>query len=326
MMKEKVINRRTFLKGAGLALAALNGIQLQRGYAAAFSEDFQVPFSSGTEGPKLKAPPNACDSHHHIYDSRYPAVPNAALLPPDASVADYRLVQKRIGTTRHVVVTPSTYGTDNSCLVDALAQFGPEARGVAVIDTAVTDAELKRLDDAGIRGIRIQIVRAGPTTIDMIEPLSRRIIDLGWHIQFHLSANMIVEIEDLIRRLPTQVVFDHFGRIPQPAGVNHPAFRVICNMMDRGQAWVKLSGAYHETKIGPPSYADTTKVAKAYVQAVPDRVVWGTDWPYPSAAAGERPYPDVAVLFDRLADYVPDEATLHRILVENPAVLYGFPN
>ena len=136
---------------------------------------------------------------------------------------------------------------------------------------------------------------------------------------------MIVEIEELLRRIPSQIVIDHLGRIPQPVGVNHPAFRVICNLMDRGQGWVKISGAYHETEVGPPSYSDTTKVAKAYVKAVPDRVVWGTDWPYPSAAAGERPYPDVAVLFDRLADYVPDEATLHKILVANPATLYDFP-
>ncbi|MDR3561334.1 MAG: amidohydrolase family protein [Negativicutes bacterium] len=323
-MKATVVTRRNFIKGTGFALAALSGIQIRSSYAAPFSDDSQVPFNGGTQRPKLKAPANACDCHHHIYDSRFPVSPNATLRPPDATVADYRRLQKWIGTTRNVVVTPSTYGTDNSCLLDALSQFGPAARGIAVVDTSVTDAELKRLNDAGVRGIRIQIVRAGATTVDMIEPLSRRIIDLGWHLQFHLSADGIVEIEELLRRLPTQIVFDHLGRIPQPVGVGHPAFRVVCNLMDRGQAWVKLSGAYHDSKIGSPSYADTTKVAKAYVQAAPDRVVWGTDWPYPSASAGERAFPDVAALFDRLADYVPDEGTLQRILVDNPAALYGF--
>ncbi len=325
-MRDQLMTHSTFIKGTGSTLTALGGIKIHDDFAVAFNGRLQLPFSAGVQRPKLKAPINACDCHHHIYDSRFPISPNAVLHPPDATVADYRMIQKWIGTTRSVVVTPSTYGTDNRCLLDALKQFGKMARGIAVIDTNITDTELKRMNDAGVRGIRFQPVRAGASTsLDMLEPLAKRIFDYGWHLQVHMSPAMIVQNEELLRKLPTQIVFDHMGRIPQPDGVNHPAFRIICNLMNQGRGWVKLSGAYHDSKIGAPSYADTTNVAKAYVQAVPERVVWGTDWPYPSASAGERSFPDVAELFDRLADYVLSEAKLHRILVENPEALYGFP-
>jgi predicted TIM-barrel fold metal-dependent hydrolase len=213
----------------------------------------------------------------HIYDSRFPAAPSATLRPEDATPNDYRLLQKRIGTTRNVVVTPSTYGTGNSCTLDGLAKFGATARGVAVVDTSVTDAELKRLDSLGIRGIRFNLVQAGATTIEMLEPLSKRVNELGWHVQIHMLGDQIVKIEDLLQRLPSPIVFDHLGRIPQPAGVDHPAFALVVKLLDKGRAWVKLSGAYQDTKIGPPTYADTTKVAQAYVRVAPERMVWASD-------------------------------------------------
>ena len=215
-----------------------------------------VPWSSGTEPPKLKAPPNACDCHMHIYDSRFPVAPNAKLRPADATTDDYRLFQKRIGTTRNVVVTPSTYGTDNSCTLDAMAKLGASARGVAVVDAGVSDAELKRLNEAGIRGIRFNLVQSGATTIDMLEPLSKRVNELGWHVQIHMLGDRIVEVEDLLRRLPSPIVLDHLARIPEPAGVDHPAFAFVLKLIDNGRTWVKLSGAYQDTKTGPPAYGD----------------------------------------------------------------------
>jgi predicted TIM-barrel fold metal-dependent hydrolase len=148
------IDRRRLMKTAGaMALAAAAGaVRSEQAFAQ------QVPWSSGTESPKLKAPANACDCHMHIYDAKYPTDPKATLKPADALVADYRLLQKRIGTSRNVVVTPSTYGTDNRVTLDAIAQIGPTARGVAVVDATVTDAELKRLNGLGIRGIRFNLV------------------------------------------------------------------------------------------------------------------------------------------------------------------------
>ena len=175
------------MKTAGaMALAAAAGaVRSEQAFAQ------QVLGSSGTELPKLKVPANACDCHMHIYDAKYPTDPKATLKPADALVADYKLLQKRIGTSRNVVVTPSTYGTDNRVTLDAIAQIGPTARGVAVVDATVTDAELKRLNGLGIRGIRFNLVQAGATTAEMIEPLSRRVNDLGWHIQIHMKGEQI---------------------------------------------------------------------------------------------------------------------------------------
>jgi D-galactarolactone isomerase len=293
------------------------------GFSASSAQTQQaVPWSAGTEPPKLKAPPNACDCHMHIYDSRFPVAPYAKLRPPDATVDAYRLFQKRIGTARNVVVTPSTYGTDNSCTLDAMAQLGATARGVAVVDTSVADAELKRLNGLGVRGIRFNLVQSGATTIDMLEPLSKRVNDLGWHVQIHMLGDHIVENSDLLQRLPSPIVFDHMARIPQPAGVGHPAFALVLKLVDKGRTWVKLSGAYMDTRAGPPTYADVSTVAQAYVKAAPERMIWGSDWPHPTEKADAKP--DDAVLFDLVADWAPDEAIRNHILIDNPAALYRF--
>ena len=281
-----------------------------------------VANSANTAPPKLQAPANAADCHIHIYDARFqsssPALPNA-------TVEDYRRLQKRIGVTRVVIVTPRNYGTDNSVTLDAIKQLGiANARGVAVIRPTVTDAELKNLDDGGIRGIRFTV--ANPQTavvsIDMIEPLAQRIAAFGWHVQLNMPADGIVANADLLRRLPTQIVFDHMGQLPLPAGLAHPAYGVIRSLVDKGRAWVKISGAYLNTRIGPPGYADATVIAQAYVKAAPERLVWGSDWPHPSPPVK----PDDAVLFDLLAAWAPEEATRNRILVDNPQWLYGFPS
>jgi predicted TIM-barrel fold metal-dependent hydrolase len=310
-------SRREFLKAAGvLAMASAGaGIGVRRADAQ------QVPYSTGTELPKFKAPPNACDCHMHIYDAKYPIAPTATLKPSDALVADYKLLQRRTGTTRNVVVTPSTYGTDNRITIDAIAQIGPTARGVAVVDASIADAELKRMNDSGIRGIRFNLVQAGATTVDMIEPLSKRVNDLGWHLQIHMKGEQIAAIEDLLLRLPAPIVFDHLGRLAQPNALDTAGFKTISKLIDKGKTWVKLSGAYQDSKVGPPSYSDTVAIARAYIKAAPERMVWASDWPHPT----EKEKPDDAVLFDLLAEWAPNEATRNAILVQNPARLYGFP-
>ena len=280
-----------------------------------------VPWSAGTESPKLRLPPNATDCHHHVYDSRFPIAPEATLKPADATAADYRLLQKRLGVTRHVAIQPSTYGVDNSCLVNALGQFGLEtARGVAVVNTSVADRELQDLHAAGVRGIRFNLAPPGSTTFQMVAPLAKQVAPLGWHIQVNASAEQIVEAAELWNGLPCPVVFDHLAHVPQPAGTRHPVFAHMIDLMEKGKGWVKLTGAYQDTKVGPPTYADTIPVVQGYVKAAPEQLVWGTDWPHPS----EKVKPDDALLLDLLGIWVPDEATRTRILVDNPAKLYGF--
>ncbi len=281
-----------------------------------------APNSAGDQPPRLAAPANSCDCHIHIYDAaRFAPLRPAARMQAQASVAQYRLLQRRLGTRRGVVVTPAVYATDNGVTLDAIAQLG-EARGVAVVHPAVTDVELKQLAEGGIRGIRFTQFdpATAVTTFDMIEPLSRRAAELGWHVQIHMRADQIEAAESLWERLPAAIVFDHMGRLPQPAGAGHPAFAIIRRLIDKGRTWVKLSGAYLDTTTGPPAYADATKVAQAFVAAAPERIVWGSDWPHPT----ETEKPDDAVLFDLLADWVPDAATRRRVLVSNPETLYGF--
>ena len=312
--------RRDLLKAAsaGVAFAAFST------HGARDAAAQQVKYSSGTEPPKLKAPANACDCHHHIYGSQYKVDPRSTLRPGDATVEDYRQFQKRIGTSRNVVVQPSTYGTENAPTLDAVAAFGPTARAVVVVDTSVSDADLKRMHEQGARGIRFNLAQAGATTPEMIEPLSKRINDLGWHIQINAPAKTIQDIMPILQTVPTPIVFDHLAHIPQPDGVNHPLFGQVLALIDKGKTWVKLSGAYADTKVGPPTYADATAVAQAYAKHAPERVVWGSDWPHPGVRDPE-PKPDDAVLFDLLLVWAPDEKVRHRILVENPAVLYDFP-
>ena len=277
-----------------------------------------VPNSSVTESPRLKAPANAADCHIHIYDPRF--------LPPvtkitNATMSDYRLLQERIGVTRVVIVTPRNYLTDNSVTLDAIRQAGPNARGVGVIRPTVTDAEVNILHEGGIRGIRFTVAPPDAVvTIDMIEPLAQRIAGLGWHVQLRMTAQELVNNEEMLLRLPAPIVIDHMGKLPLPKGIDHPAYRVIRRLIDKGRTWVKLSGADLNTKIGAPNYPDATAIAKAYIQAAPDRLVWGTNWPHPNQ--GEPP--NDATLFDLLGEWAPDEATRNRILVTNPEALYGF--
>lgn len=281
-----------------------------------------VPHSSGTERPSFAVPAGACDCHMHFYSGRYPGLPGAVRGHADATVADYRLLQQRLGTSRVVVVTPSWYGTDNRPTLDGMAEIGTEARGIAVVDTSVADSALRRLSDLGIRGIRFNLATPGPgpTSADMMEPLARRVAGLGMHLQLHIKADQIVELEPLLARLAAPLVFDHMGRIPQPDGARHAAYAVIMRLVDAGRAWVKVSGAYHDTRTGPPVYADTSALARAFVAAAPERMIWGSDWPHPSCA--EKP--DDTTLLDLLSTWAPSEATRRHILVTNPAVLYGF--
>jgi predicted TIM-barrel fold metal-dependent hydrolase len=278
-----------------------------------------VPNSAGTARPKLEAPPNAADCHIHIYDQRF--APRVAK-PANATVADYQLLQKRLGVSRVVIVQPRNYRTDNAVTLDAIQRLGiANARGIAVLHPDVSHAELGKLDRGGIRGIRFTV--GNPATavvsIDMIEPLAKRIADLGWHVQLNMETEQIVEHAELLRRLPTPVVFDHMGKLGL-TGVSHPAFDVIRGLLDQGKAWVKVSGAYMNTHLGPPEYPDATAVAQAFVRTAPERLVWGSDWPHPSPAT----LPDDAVLFDLLCAWASDAGVRRRILVDNPEALYGF--
>jgi predicted TIM-barrel fold metal-dependent hydrolase len=316
-MRSGAFDRRVFLRHAGLAVLAATT------FGTRARAQVQVPNSLGTEPPKTKAPANATDCHMHIYDeARFHMPPSPRVAPTNAAVEQYRLLQKRNGTTRVVIVTPRNYATDNRATVDAIQRLG-NARGVAVLHPDVAEAELKRLNDAGIRGTRFSLgdPATAVVTPDMVEPMAKRVAALGWHLQLNMGGDQIVAMADVLKRLPTPMVFDHLGIPPLPAGIDHPSHGIIRGLLDQGRAWVKLSGAYLNSKVGSP-YPEATKIAQDFVRAAPERLVWGSDWPHPSETAKK---PNDAELFDLLAVWAPSEATRTRILVENPQALYGFP-
>jgi predicted TIM-barrel fold metal-dependent hydrolase len=283
-----------------------------------------VPHSVGLNRPRRALPDGACDSHMHIFDARFAPSPHWPRKPPQAEVAAYRLLQQRLGTTRTVVVTPSTYGTDNACTLDALAQLGDAARGVAVVDAQVADAELDRLHARRVRGLRVNFVSPqswGTTTPAMLTTLASKIARLGWHLQLFAQPEQVVAMQALLAGLPVPLVIDHMGRIDPAEGPASPAFAVLRRLLDAGNTWVKLSGVYMRSREGGPAYRDAHALGRALVHAAPERLVWGSDWPHTTEAPGSVNDVD---LLDVLGDWCGSQAERDRILVDNPARLYGF--
>lgn len=272
--------------------------------------------------PRLLAPANTCDCHIHIYDPAKPVAPTASGPGPAwANVEAYRAVQKRLGLTRAIVVQSTAYGTDNSCAVEAIAALGlATTRGVAVVGPDVSDAELQRLTDAGIRGARFQMLPGGALPWEALEPVAERIVAFGWHIQLQMDGRLMAEREAQLKRLPGTLVLDHVGKFLEPVPVDHPGFRTLLRLLDGGKTWLKLAAAYETSKAGAPHYPDVGALAKAAVKAVPERMIWASNWPHVSVTD----LPDDAALLDLLLDWAPDEAVRQRILVENPETLYGF--
>ena len=271
----------------------------------------------------LVAPPGACDCHIHIFGprERFPLAADLAYTPAAAPVEDYLAIRRRLGIERTVIVQPSVYGTDNTCTLEAIAHLKPNARGIAVVDPAITDADLERLHEAGIRGLRFSLVTKNALRPQFLETMSRRIQPLGWHIQFRSTHRDLPELESQLGCLPVDVCLDHMGNIPPEEPLTHPAWRALFRLLDRGHCWVKLSAPYQLSRMPGPGYSDYAAQVAALVKAAPHRLVWGTNWPHPLVTTK----PDDAELLDSLGEWIQDESVRRAILVENPAALYGFP-
>jgi predicted TIM-barrel fold metal-dependent hydrolase len=272
---------------------------------------------------EAKAPPRACDCHFHVFGpfARFPLDPGRAYDPPEASVEAYRRVAERLGIERMVIVQPSPYGTDNRVTLDAVRRFGPErARAVAVIDDSIDDTALRALDEGGVRGVRFNLVSGNGTPEAQLETLARRVAPLGWHVQVYAEGEKLAALTPLLARLPVDVVIDHIGGVRAALATAHPQFQALLRLLDSGRAWVKLCG-YRASSVGHP-WDDVAPNIQALARAAPERCVWGTDWPHVQMPPGPRPEP--RALFDQLLAWVPDPRARRRILVENPARLYGF--
>ncbi len=271
---------------------------------------------------RFTPPPGACDAHCHVFGPahRFPFAPDRTYTPPDAGVEDLRRLQQRVGITHAVLVQASCHGTDNTAMLDALERGRGHYAGVAMIDERTSDDELDRLDRAGVRGARFNFVRhlGGAPDLDRFRRLVDRVVPLGWHVVLHLDANAVVAHRDLLDRLPTTYIIDHLARVDAARGIDQPPFRALLELLRNERCWVKISGAERITAEGLPPYDDVVPFAHAVMEAAPDRVLWGTDWPHPNV----RHMPDDGDLVDLLVDLVPDPDLRRRVLVDNPRRLY----
>lgn len=271
--------------------------------------------------PKLAAPRGACDTHMHFYDERVPGAPGT-FLPGHFTVEQYRDMQKRLGLERVIVVQPNAYSDDNRVTLDSMRALGSSAKGVAVVKPGVSDAEIDRLTKAGICALRIMTLHGGTLGFDVMDELMARVHPFSWHPNIQLDGRELPKYEAQIKRLPGRFVIDHTGKFLEPVSTDHPAFRSLLNLLDTGRCWVKLSAPYETSKTGAPKYEDVGRLAKALVKHAPDRMLWASNWPHPSARKPQPP--DDADLLDLLLDWAPDEAARRKILADNPAELYGF--
>jgi D-galactarolactone isomerase len=281
-------------------------------------------FSAGTATPSTVLPAGACDCHIHVYDASVPAVAGAQLRPPDASMADYRGVQKRMGTRRAVLVTPSTYGADNRPMLAGLQAMGEQGRGVAVISGQESMDELQKLHACGVRGVRINLSLGTLHQSQDIAKVAQRIAPLGWHLQLLMPLDQLVTLGSQLRNLPVDLVFDHFGRLTPELHGQHPAHQLLLELLKSHRAWIKLSGGY---LVSPTQRSDDPQLlplARSFIEVAPDRVVWGSDWPHATASAGRQPMPDDAAQIDALTRWAGNADLLRQILVTNPEQLYGF--
>ncbi|MDB5413390.1 MAG: amidohydrolase [Rubritepida sp.] len=275
--------------------------------------------------PRHPVPPGATDCHMHIYGSaaRYPVAPsNPSPVPLGYDLDAYRKVKTRLGLSRTVIVQPTAYGADNACTMDAVAELGLDAaRAVVVVTVETPMAELRRLHAAGARGARVFLLEEGLVPWEGLHELAAHVAPLGWHVQLQFDGGEMPAREALIRGLPCPAVIDHVGRFHDPVPPEAPAVQALLRLLEAGHVWMKASSPYGVSRSGPPDYADVSAIARAAIKAAPERVVWGSNWPHPNKP---EPKPDEAPLLDILADWAPDDATRHAILVENPGRLYDF--
>lgn len=271
--------------------------------------------------PKLKTPAGATDCHMHIYMEGFSAQPGGPPITELATPADYAVVQKRLGLERVVVTQSNAYQFDNGSTLAALDAFGKDkARAVIVVSPRMSAAELRDLDARGVRGARIMDL-AGAVKIADMKPVERRAREVGWHLMVQFNGREIDRHMEALRSIETNYIIDHIGKFMDPVSADDPRVDAILRLIDRGNCWFKIAGAYETSLTGAPDFADVAPIARRVIAHAPERILWGSNWPHvgvPRAA-----YPDDAVLLDVLLDWASPEVR-QKILVDNPAELYGF--
>jgi 2-pyrone-4,6-dicarboxylate lactonase len=282
---------------------------------------------SEVQRPRLAFPHNSCDAHVHVFgpQDRYPHGPTPGYIPNLATVEQLRAMLHTIGCARAVIVQPSYYGADNSCTVDALIAGQGSFRGVACVTADVSDAELDALHAAGVRGARVNVKAAnGVPDMTVVNGVAERIKRLGWHVQLFFHGDTMPTLDESLAKLPVDVVIDHIGYVRATDGVHGKGFQMLMRLARSGRVWFKLSAPYRQSDKAP-HFEDVAPLAHALYAAAPDRCVWASDWPHASRNdTGIIRVPNDGELADAFINYFPDAADRQRILVDNPARLYGF--
>jgi 2-pyrone-4,6-dicarboxylate lactonase len=277
-----------------------------------------------TRTPKYRPPPGACDAHCHIFGPGdvYPYAADRSYTPPDAPLSRFKALQTTLGLSRAVLVNASCHGSDNTVIVDAIAQSGGTYRGVANSDDSFTEKDFEKLHLAGFRGVRFNFVKhlGGMPDMGEFQRTLARIRPFGWHIDLHFDASDLIEHDALLQSLPVPFIIDHMGRVPTKNGLGQEPFKLLLNLARNNEkCWIKISGS-ERISSGPP-FTDAVPFAQALIEAAPDRILWGTDWPHPNIA---KHMPNDGDLVDLIPLMMPDAALQKRILVDNPHRLYEF--
>lgn len=279
-----------------------------------------------------------CDCHTHIFPpaSQFPFADKRNYTPAIATLDALDALHAAMGVDRVVLAHPSPYGTDNTSMLYALESWGPaRGRGVAVIDESFTLDTLKKFHASGVRGVRVNLETHGhsdpASAAQQLRTAAEQVAPLGWHVQVYTNLDVIAGMQDTIRTLPTTLVVDHFGKLDASKALNQAGFDALCNLVQSGKVYVKLSAPYRISEL--PDYSNGETFARALIAANPDRMVWGTDWPHPMPPKGVKRNPNVIEHFrieddfaalTRIARWAGDPVTVQKILVDNPARLYDF--
>lgn len=276
--------------------------------------------------PQLKVPAGSCDCHAHILGpaARFPYSDERVYTPPDCLLADYRAMLTALGLARAVLVQPSVYGSDNRVLLNALDAMQGAWRGVAVVEPDVSASALQEMHAAGVRGVRVNVVdvqsNKGVLPLNQLRGLAERIAPLGWHMEFLLHVHEFPRLDQQLAGFPVDVVFGHLGYLPTHLGIGDAGFQALLRLLQAGRAWVKLTGPYRLSGSKLP-YADVAPFAHALLDAAPQQIVWGSDWPHVMVKGA---MPNDGDLMDMLSTWIPDPSIRHQVLVSNPERLYGF--
>src|SRR5687767_2187599 len=286
-----------------------------------------IPPDRDPRKPRLALPKGSIDTHVHVFEPGYALSPARGYTPPDSTLADLRHLHATLGIERVVFTQPSVYGTDNSAILNGMAALNREtpnrARSVVAIDMAIPDKELALLDKLGVRGVRLNLDNKGgmPIELDQIPELEARIQPLKWHLEFLFPGKDILELMPVFRSLKAPMSIAHFAYQPATAGVDAPGFKGLVELVKTGNCWMKISGANRVSRGDLPPYDDVKPMAHALIQAAPERIMWGTDWPHPNKYEVN---PNDGDLVDALGDWVSDEAMRRKIMVDTPAAFYRF--